>query len=258
MKRFSKAAIEANKEAKQKELQSSFDRWFENAKGSLTEISVKRKTLRPSGDSDRLVRRLAKIKEYVKLETQARNAAKFLESLAEKPLIYNADIPEFLNGLAEEERERKRLLREKALFDFPDDLPGIDFLRFPNKSAMEDFLSDYPRVQEIMVGALEAYTGDGADRYRQALGSCRNALDALGEEVTEETKWRPQVKARADKRVWKIFRECYSLLSKLGAHPGGNPSEREAQFGIRQTMVCVAWLVENNKVFAFKLPQAGE
>lgn len=246
-KKASKSMIDARKKTRTEELQHRFDAWFGRAKHTLQAISVKKKGLAPSGNSDDLVRRLANAKDYVNVDTQARNVAKYLESLAEKPLIYNEDVTEYLRRQGEEERERQRLMREKDLFDFPDDMRGLEFVRTPNRQAVEAFFSDYPDVQEMIIGALDAYAGDGADQHRQALASCRVALEALGKTVTGEERWRDRVADVADKRVRKIFDQLYSFLSKYGAHAGPKPSDRDAQFGIRQTMVCLAWLVENEE-----------
>lgn len=58
----------------------------------LSTISIKRKNIKEP-NSDRLVARLDRAQEYVKVETRIRRTVLALRSIAKKPFIYNKDIP---------------------------------------------------------------------------------------------------------------------------------------------------------------------
>lgn len=208
-------------------------------------ISVATPNLRLSGNSASLVRQLAKANAAAQALTRVRAINRLLKKLAREEIVYNADIPELVKRRQiakwNEERERKEL-RYIDLTDLP---PGFVSMKFPNGHALLTRLATYPTVREIMEGAIHAASGDAPDGRRQALGSCRRALEALGKELTGRSDWREIVLRVADEDVGAILRKLYSLLSAKGAHGTSRVSEADVELGMQQTFGALFWMVQH-------------
>ena len=72
----------------------------------LSSISIPRAGLRPSGNSDLLLRRLRKVDESMKFGTKIRRLVSVLQGIREEPLIYNTSIGDWL------EKQRRREVEE--------------------------------------------------------------------------------------------------------------------------------------------------
>lgn len=127
--------------------------------------------------------------------------------------------------------------------------PGFDHLKFPNRAALQARFSNFPTEQGILESAMDAFLGDGPDRYRQALGSCRVALEGMGRRITGQERWRDALTKTADDATRKIFRDVWDLLCAKGSHYGKAPTKSEAEFGIQQAISCLLWLANHQQLF---------
>ena len=83
----------------------------------------------------------------------------------------------------------------------------------------------HPEVARIIEGALDSYSFSGADANRQALASCRSALELLAKEITREDEWRVGLRKLAEGTREKLVGDAHGFLSGYGSHPGGRPTK---------------------------------
>ncbi len=83
----------------------------------LSDVSVYSPSLKPSGNSQQLIRRLKRIAGFTRLETKITRAIEFLQSLHREELVHNKDIPALLFKKKPKDHEAYGLLRrvENAL-----------------------------------------------------------------------------------------------------------------------------------------------
>jgi len=72
----------------------------------LGSVSIARQGLKPTGNSDLLLRRLRKVDESMKFDTRLRRLVSVLQGVREEPLIYNSGIKDWL------EQQRRREIEE--------------------------------------------------------------------------------------------------------------------------------------------------
>ena len=71
----------------------AFDEWQKEVEDFLARVSIKRRNLRFSGNSQLLVRRFNRFTNYIKLETRIRHALLELGKIAREDLIFNSELP---------------------------------------------------------------------------------------------------------------------------------------------------------------------
>jgi len=214
-------------------LKSTFGQWHSDVLDRLRRISTIRSKNRPSENSAVLARRFAKAKTFKRLDTQISRSVGELESILEEDLVYNEEIPMILRT-----REDKRLL----------DLSQLPLAERPqalaDRNQLSSALAAHTRVSQMLEGAIDAYSLGGKDSNRQALASCRSALELLVTEITGQTNWRLGLASIGEGVRKKLVSDSYAFLSGYGSHPGGLTTKRDAAYGIRMTIAACLWLVE--------------
>ena len=85
-------------------------------------------------------------------------------------------------------------------------------------------------------GAYERYLEGGTDAYRQAIDSCRNALENFFKKITGNEKWKEGLnEVIPSKTLIKLIREIYSYLSGYGTHSPKKRRKEDALLAIRLT-----------------------
>ncbi len=230
--------------SRQNSLILSFKQWYEAALDRIRALSLARKNLAPSGNSQVLVRRLARARKYKRLDTQIAHAVGELEAMAEEELVYNNEIPELLASRRKQSLEERRRRTEAGLLDLSDMLPGLESIRLENREQLRTHLSGYPEVTRMIEGALDAYNSTGADAYRQALASCRSALEQATYEATGEREFRTGLARVASGTRRKLIGNTYDFLSGYGSHPGGKPTKKDTEYGIRMAIASCSWILK--------------
>lgn len=90
----------------------------------------------------------------------------------------------------------------------------------------------------MLEGALDAYSFGGKEASREALASCRSALELLVIETTGGTNWRQGLATVAQGSRKKLVSDTYGFLSGYGSHAGGATTRNDATFGIRMTIAA--------------------
>ncbi len=89
-------------------IDGSFSALTYNLGSFVSSISVRKPGLQPNGNSQLLLRKLSRVHEATRLETRIKRVMAVLQAIRSEPLIYNRDIPRWL----EEEGVRKRVERK--------------------------------------------------------------------------------------------------------------------------------------------------
>jgi hypothetical protein len=221
----------------------TFDQWYTETVAALRKISIARKNLARGSNSSVLVTRLARAKTYRRLDTQIAKAVGTLEAVMSEGLVYNDEIDELRFQRRKEAQEGRRRVREEQLLDLRDVAPEPRSVKLENRDELRTELAGHPEVARMIEGALDTISTTGADANRQALASCRSATELLVIEITGEPEWRSGLSKLAEGTRKKLVAGTYAFLSGYGSHPGGVPTKRDAEYGIRMTIASCLWLL---------------
>jgi hypothetical protein len=143
-------------------------------------------------------------------------------------------------------QEMLRKAREAELLDLSDVLPGLESVMLQNREQLRMHFSGHPEVARMIEGALDAYNSAGADAFRQALASCRSALEQATFEATRERDFRTGRSSVAAGNRRRLIKDTYNFLSGYGSHPGGKATKKDVEYGIRMAIASCTWILENH------------
>ncbi len=96
----------------------------------------------------------------------------------------------------------------------------------------KNFRNEY----ESLKGAYERYSEGGADAYRQAIDSCRNAYENFFKKITNTEKWKEKLKDTSlSPTLISLIKEIYKYLSGYGTHSPKPRKKEDAFLAIRLT-----------------------
>lgn len=230
-----------------KSLLESFEEWYQEAVALVRTISLARKNLTVAGNSPVLAKRLARARKYKRLDTQITHAVGELQTLAEEELVYNDEIPELLAQRRKQALEERRRAKEANLLDLSDLLPGMESVKLGNREQLRTHFGGHPEVARMIEGALDAYSFPGADANRQALASCRSAIEQATFEATGERNFRAGLARIATGTRRKLIGNTYDFLSGYGSHPGGTLTKEDVAYGIRMAIASCSWILKHHR-----------
>lgn len=214
-------------------LRVNFSQWHSNVLSTLSGISTINSGRILKENSALLARRFARTKAYKRLDTQIVRSVAELESISLEDLVYTDDIPII-----------KRSRADGQLLDLSNMPLPRETRVLSDRHHLASILAEHLKVSHMLEGALDAYSLEGKDSNRQALASCRSALELLITEIAGETNWRLGLAKIGEGVRKKLVSDCYAFLSGYGSHPGGNPTKNDTAYGIRMTIAACLWLVE--------------
>ena len=220
----------------------NFDQWYTETVAALRRISVAQKNLARGGNSSVLAKRLARAKTYRRLDTRIAKAVGALEAIVSEDLVYNDEIGELRLQRSKEAFEERRMAKEEQLLDLTNVAPELGSVKLENRNDLRTQLTGHSEVARMIEGALDTLSTTGADASRQALASCRSAIELLVVEITGEPEWRTGLSKLAEGTRKKLVAGTYAFLSGYGSHAGGVPTRRDAEYGIRLTIASCLWL----------------
>ncbi len=181
--------------------------------GTISTIKMK---LPKKGNSPSIVSSFTNTMNYVRTTTKLKHGIAFLESLRHKNLIYNDEINDYLKQKKEQERAKKRA--EMIVESAPKPISLAHDLW--------EMLDMYPDEKRALEGAVFIYRSESPDANRQALSSCRNALEMLIKKVSGENNWNDgllNISNSSQKR--KTIKTTFQYLSAYGVHGPSQPSD---------------------------------
>ncbi len=227
-------------------INQSFEQWNQGSLDRLRTISVATRNLTAQGSSGDLARRLARARKFKRLDTRIAHAVGELEAIAEEELVYNDDIPEFLKARRVRTLEERRRAREAKLLDLSSAMPGMESIELENREQLRTHFRGHDEIARMIEGALDASGSSGADADRQALASCRSAIEQAIFEATGERNFRAGLAKLATGTRRRTIGDTYGFLSGYGSHPGGKPTKKDVSYGIRMTIASCSWILENS------------
>lgn len=233
--RAGKALVQDSATQRQKHLEQEREDWTSQVKGNLRKISEVKRGLTGAGNSLRLAGRFMKTQRFVRPTTQLAHGIAFLEELSEKRVVWNEDIPEVLS--------KPGYPREKAMYET--ETQELIAPAIIDSKSLASLLAGHPSELEAIRGAIAAHEAGTPDSGRQALNSCRNAIENLVKRLSGETNWaRGLEKIAAGDTRRKTVRQAYSFLSAYGTHGIANPSRTDVELGIRMTVAVIQSILE--------------
>ena len=213
-------------------IEEQASQWVKESSNALDMISVTKGRIMPlSSNSDGIAARFRKTQEYQKLDTRLKHGIKFLENLANERLIWNSELDK-VRG-AQEKVEESRYTPPSSIEDGLSSLIKI----------LKPFESEYLAIQ----GALAVKRTKTPDWQRQALNSCRNAVENTVKRLSGESEWSKGLeKLVLSKTRRDTIRQVHSYLSAYGTHGGTIPSDADVEFGIGLTEEALRYLLTNH------------
>ncbi len=238
-----KTWLQGNLVQRYSSLTTNFDHWYTETVAALRRISIARTSLVRGGNSSILVKRLAMAKTYRRPDTRIAKAVGTLEAILAEDLVYNDEIGEFHRQRSKEASEERRRAKEEQVLDLRNVAPELGSFKLENRHELRIQVAGHPDVARMIEGALDTLSTTGADANRQALASCRSAIELLVIEITGEREWRTGLSKLAEGTRKKLVASTYAFLSGYGSHPGGVPTRRDVEYGIRLTIASCLWLL---------------
>lgn len=208
--------------------------WSSQVNDFLSTLSIINSRLSKKGNSQVIVSSFSNTMKYVKTATKLKHGIAFLESLRHKEVIYNEDINEYLKNKREQEKVKKQA--EMIMESAPKPMSiGND---------LWEMLDEFPDEKQALMGAVFIYQSDSPDANRQALSSCRNALEMLIKKVSGNNNWNDGlVSIIPSSRKRKTIRATFQYLSAYGVHSPTYPPDSDTEMGIEMTTTAIKWIL---------------
>jgi hypothetical protein len=202
-------------------IEDQVSQWVTQTLNTLNDISVINEQIIPtSPNSKNMSVKFERTQEYQKIDTRIQHGVKFLESLANKHLIWNNELDKM--------RSAQKIVSESTYKPPSSADSGLSSLIV----LLDPFDSECIAIQ----GALTVLRARTPDWQRQALNSCRNAIENLVKRLSGESEWsRGLEKLVPSKTRRDTIRHVHSFLSAYGTHGETIPSDTDVEFGIGLT-----------------------
>ena len=209
--------------ARETEITQEYDGWKSSVDSLLANYVLTVSEIHSTKSKLTLKEQFDKTQTYTKLETNLRKGIVFLEEVADKGLI--------VKHIEHVSKEHKQ---ELQVPDYFDNSLGVNARNILSR------LNAYPVVQKAIEGAFSVVASHGPDYERQAMSSCRSAIESVVREISGEGDWSVGltkiVKHETDR---KTVRMAYSYLSGFGTHSVNVPSQDNVQIGITLSMAAI-------------------
>jgi hypothetical protein len=214
--------------------EEQYSLWSAKVIEFLGTISVIKTHLPKDGNSESILSSFSNTMKYVKIITKLNHGISFLETLRHKDLINNDKISEYLKQRKKQEKVKKKA--EMIIESAPKP--------FSIQHDIWEMLDAYPNEKSALMGAVFIYQSESPDANRQALSSCRNALEMLIKKISGKQDWNDgllTIFQSSQKR--KTIKSTFQYLSAYGVHGPSQPSEGDTEMGIEMTTTAIKWIL---------------
>lgn len=204
----------------------------------IRRISIRSHGLPAGGNSARLLLKLNRARRASNPVTRLSVLSVVLEELSSSDLLWNHEVGaelETRRRAAEADRRAKALLRTEAA-GYVRRVRDLDLY---DAKAVAESLRDYPVVVGSLTGAIDRLIQGGPDVERQALLSCRSAIERLAIERIGigdgKTAVRTLLPSETD------HKPVVAVMNYLGGkiHGGAAPTRAEAEYGLKLTIATL-------------------
>lgn len=225
------------------------DQWSRVAASMLTEsealirqISVRSPRLPAGGNSAKLLVKLNRARRATNPVTLLSVLSAVLDELSSSDLLWNHEVGvelETRRQAAEADRRAKALLRSEAAGY----VRRVRYLNLYDATVVGDSLREHPVVVESLTGAIDRLQQGGPDVERQALLSCRSAIERLAIERTGIGDGKTAVRALLPSET--DHKPVVAVMNYLGSkiHGGAVPTRAEAEYGLKLTIATLETIV---------------
>ena len=234
--RIGKGMAYSSVASKDTEVRAGYDAWEGTVRSTLRGISIVHNEVPRSPNSNVLVRRFDVSQRYARLDSRLEHGVRHLEGLAEKRLVRNEDLPAL-----------KPPPVRKAVRPAVPEGPPLNPILVEGPQVLR-LLEPFPSEQQAIEGALGVYQAKTPDYGRQALNSCRNAIENLTKLLSGEGDWNVGLtKVLTGDAERQIVRKAHVFLSAYGTHGKAGPDLSTIEMGISLTFVALRLLLIRGK-----------
>lgn len=213
---------------------SRYEAWEQTVRNTLRTFSSVGAPGRSEPNSPLLVKRFVKTQTFARLDTRLEHGVRFLEALADEHVVRNEELPAF--SAATQSRRHDRLT--------PEVLPSTNEPLVVEGNRIVSLLESFPAERSAIEGALSVYQSRTPDFGRQALGSCRNAVENLTKRLSGEGEWSAGLtKVLQSETRRKTVKQVHIFLSGYGTHGTAEPRVQDVEMGITLTFVAIRLLL---------------
>jgi hypothetical protein len=232
VKRIGKAVGHSRTDAQISIIEGQTVLWTMESLGALNKISMIKGQIIPiSSNSDIIATRFRKTQDYQRTDTRLQHGIQFLEQLANDHLIWNSELEKVRSGHETVSNEPFAPLASVE--------SGL--------SSLIEMLKPFESECLAIKGALAVRRTKTPDWQRQALNSCRNAIENLVKRISGESEWSKGLeKLVLSKTRRETIRQVHSYLSAYGTHGGAIPSDSDVKFGIGLTEGALRYILTNH------------
>lgn len=170
-----------------------------------------------------LKEQFGKTQTNAKVETNLRKGIIYLEGIADKGLTVKYSKP-----------ISKQHKQDLQVPDYFDNSVGVNAKNLLSK------LKAHPSVKKSIEGAFSVVASHGPDYERQAMNSCRSAIESIVREISGEGDWSTGLtKIIKHETERKTVRMAYNYLSGFGTHSVNVPSPDNVQIGITLSLAAI-------------------
>jgi hypothetical protein len=213
------------------------------AEVAVREMSVRSRSLQAAGNSAKLLAKFNRVRRATNPITLLGSLAIVLEEISTADLIWNREIPTELASRREATELGRRATAELRA-SAKRSVEIATTIDLYNRTSISGALRTYPEAEQSVLGAMDRLASGGPDAERQALLSCRAAIESTCIRIGRSGDWKTSLKialpAESDQR------SVAAVVNFLGSkvHGGHSPSRAEADHGLRLTIATLESLAQ--------------
>lgn len=232
IKRIGKAVGHNRADTQMSMIEGQAAQWAMESLDALNKISIIKGQIIPiSSNNDFIATRFRKTQNYQRTDTRLQHGIKFLEQLANDHLIWNSEL--------EKVRSAQETVSKEPFYNPSSVESGL--------SSLIEMLKPFKSECLAIKGALAVMKTKTPDWQRQALNSCRNAIENLVKRISGESEWSKGLeKLIPSKTRRETIRQVHSYLSAYGTHGGAIPSDSDVKFGIGLTEGALRYILTDH------------
>src|SRR2546422_2401648 len=235
--RIGKGMAYSSAASKETDVRARYDSWESAVRSTLRDVTVVHKQVPRNPNSTVMLRRFATSQHSARLDTRLEHGVRFLDTVAEERLVRNEDLAA-LKPAPRVKRAVRPATAEGVQLN-PILIEGPQVLRL---------LEPFPSERQAIEGALGVYQAKTADYGRQALNSCRHAIENLTKLLSGEGDWNVGLtKVLTGDAERQIVRKAHVFLSAYGTHGEAGPDLSTIEMGISLTFVALRLLLTRGK-----------